>query len=189
MPYYRRTHRYATRVVGKQKFSTFNNSRVVQPLIPQAGEGSNFTSVILIQNTAQQLAFVPPIMKIKHLKVTIQFPGQMQSIVDNNIATRAYLMFVPEGYDLLNGSDVDNQGQIVGVIKDHPEWIMQSKAITFDTLRVATASFYSRINRNLNSGDRICLVLLTQWLPNLQGVQKPLNITGTVNFSYATRSN
>lgn len=189
MPYYRRTHRYATRVVGRQKYSTYSNSRVIQPLVPQNGEGSNFTFAQLIQNTTQQLAFVPPIMKIKHLKVTIQFPGQMQSIVDNNIATRAYLMFIPEGYDALNGSDVDNQGQIVGVIKDHPEWIMQSKAVQLDTLRVATATFYSRINRNLNSGDRIGVILLTQWMPNLQGVQKPLNLTGTINFSYATRSN
>lgn len=190
MPYYRRTARYATRVVGKQKFSTFSNAVTSQIAIPQNGEIAHFFFQELIRNTTQQAAFVPPIMKVKHLKATVSFPAQMQSVVDNNVSYRAYLMFIPEGYDVLNNSAVDaNTGSISGVIRDHPEWIMQSKQIPIDVSRTSVTTFYSRINRNLNSGDRIIVLFMSQWMANLQAQQKPAAIVASINYSYATRSN
>lgn len=184
MPYKKR---YYTKAVGRQRFASFTQLKsMVMPL----NGGVSHGTITIVENTTNQAQYVPPVMKVKCLKAQLTAPACPQQIIQNTGMFRAYLMYMPQGVNFQIGlQPVGNDLTLTGTIEQHPEWIMAQKNIYISADTTNALYITSPLTRNLQSGDRIALILIhyTQG-PNQQatnGVNIPINII----TNYCARSN
>ena len=164
--YYRR--RYTRVLKPKKKWaSNIKQVTVSLPVIPPTGTATPLESKVgiiqeICSNAVQEGAPTPVIIKTGNFKVQLDV-----SVYETggNIGAAAYLMYLPEGVWLSNASYKDWYEYLSQVILKHPEWIMAWKQLGFQEGRSSTidydkVTFSSRLKRNLNSGDKIFLLLL-----------------------------
>lgn len=124
--------------------------------------GGNYSPTkILVENSTQNTTPTPIILKVGNIKL------QGDVVVANTTSTLVpsvsivvMVFYLPEGL-ALDGSTAGT------VANQHPEWILAWKMV--DTGRIeqngaiSTPSFSvsSRLKRNLNSGDKICIGFMT----------------------------
>lgn len=184
MPYYRR--RIAIKAAGKQHYSTQLQQINGQIQIAQ-GTGMNVHVQHILANNVNQAQFIPPMMKVKHVRVQFQTPP-----IPLNAAQimnwRVFVMFAPEGYDVGAGQfQLSPQGHFVGPIADHPEYIMGWGNIKVSSSESSyQGSIRCRLNRNLHSGDRIVAVSYIQLIDQAPAA---FVIPLSIMYTYALRSN
>lgn len=175
MARYRR--RYYRRVYQRKRWAT--NIGVAQSRIMFAqGETTNMVYTTICQNSAQNANPTPVLLKVARIKLK----GDLQAInvpAGTSISAVAYITFVPEGIDLGNGNNAYN------LIANHPEYIMGWTQISLDSTNSFTVS--TRLKRNLNSGDSICLII-TSKTNHEHPVQASINYGIDCTFQYWTTS-
>ena len=148
----RRYYRRYTRVVApKKKWA----SNLVSGTIGTAGSGQALY-IDLVGNSTQAASPTPVIVKAGNFKV------QGDAFVDTRaggqatiISAQLFILYCPEGVN----TNLDQ------VITQHPEWVMAWTTLDLpitNAVAVASGSRFtlsSRLKRNLNSGDRIRIVI------------------------------
>ena len=198
MPYFRSKRRYAP----KQKWSVFRSSGIITYHEPsnehqQYRTNNNNTvrvsNVDLIVNQSQQINFVPPVMKIAHLKAALSIQTSPE-ILSGLISMKCILMYIPEGVNFnfyVDPPILDQQNQpnymyqVHGTYEQHPEWVLAEKIIRPTDDYISMCYLSSPIKKNLNTGDKIKLIVIASWMPMNGGNSKPI----IVNWSYAARTN
>lgn len=119
------------------------------------------TAKVLVENSVQTATPTPIIVKVGNIK--LQGDVYIQNASGSVILNPSFVVMVfylPEGITL-NGATANS------VASQHPEWIMAWKMIDTTQMNasatMASPSFSvsSRLKRNLNSGDRVCLGYMT----------------------------
>lgn len=115
---------------------------------------SNPATVDLVINGSDGSTPTPSIVKAGNFKVTLDMYATYNNAVTVNLSCNAYFLFVPEGVSISRT-----------LITNHPEYILGAKTIgsTYATnttvVSLETLNLSTRMKRNLNSGDRIVLVM------------------------------
>ena len=144
----RRYFRYYPRTrVAKKKwasnFKTYYLSSDTSPYVPYQ---------VLVENKQQDGAPTPTVIKCGNFKVQGDVNLSNVSSFPDVLYMRAFVLFVPEGWNMNLLSDIPLQ---------HPEWIMSWTVIDLPIAAAQAASggnkfsFSSRLKRNLNSGDKV----------------------------------
>lgn len=117
--------------------------------------GANETA-ILVENTTQSSSPTPVIVKCGNFKLQ----GDLSSVSTQGYNTvpriTIVVFFLPQGVELT--ATTAN-----GILENHPEWILVWKQIdasgvgSGNYVQGSTFSVSSRLKRNLNSGDRVCI--------------------------------
>lgn len=105
-----------------------------------------FATANLAENSANTAA--PPtatVIKVKNFKVNVDI---VQTTATTVTVAVIGVFFVPERYQ-----------PTFDIFELHPEWCMGWRMISVSGLSEPAVQFSSRLTRNLNSGDRICLVV------------------------------
>lgn len=114
--------------------------------------GSNIAA--LVANSAQTSTPTPIILKVGNIKLQGDATYTSGSGSVTNPALILMVFYLPEGI-AMNDSTAGN------VAAQHPEWIMAWKMIDVQVgsgvVPASSFSVSSRLKRNLNSGDRICI--------------------------------
>lgn len=109
------------------------------------------SGIELALNPAQETA-IPRTIKVKNFKVSLWFETEnAQAAVAINMI-EVYIFYQPQGYGLTNNS-----------INEHPEWVLCHKMIGRPDFQAEVTKPYqmsSKLARNLQSGDRIQLVIV-----------------------------
>lgn len=171
-----RSYRPYRRFYRKKKWSPVLLQDGLAFTLPPAqggAPGRNFYNVILSANSANTTA--PPtatVLKVANFRLSLDLnpPSGFQG------AGKMFVVYVPE--------DVNVSASLP---YNHPEWVMAWK--TFEpgqTDPQSTITMSSRMRRNLNSGDRIVLLLdMLNFSTAPEGVQ----FVGAITCSYACCSN
>lgn len=130
----------------------------------------------LVINSADNATPTPIIIKTGNFKLTGTLNTDITEANINKLYNvSAYLMYCPQGY-----SYVDD----VSAVTNHPEYIMGRTQFRYVPGQNTTCSLSSRMKRNLNSGDKVCLVVV---------VNKETSLTGQLlmwlNWQYYTCAN
>ena len=123
----------------------------------------------LVSNSTQSNTPTPVIVKTGNFKVSLDASLMTTSDVDfqGPNSFTAYVVFVPQGVfpPLLT---TIAPSTVNGLLNDHPEYIMAWRKLDTNAvssnrlLESSQVTFSSRLKRNLNSGDRVCLVLVSE---------------------------
>lgn len=159
--YYRSRVRY---IKPKKKWATNIVSEYMT--IPQS-TGVSFSRVAaLVTNSTQGNSPTPVILKCGNFKCSVDAWYRIVGPDPSTVAmpaVSAYIVFVPQGFFPTNVSEATS-AQVASLLADHPEYIMAWRMI--DTAPVSNGNqesfavtFSSRLKRNLNSGDRVCMIL------------------------------
>lgn len=211
MPYIRR-YRYGTKAAGKQKYSVFRRQGIcnvhtcqngqagwTQGQIPATAAGQPIpndcwrgSSQVLIENLASGNTFVPPILRVSHLSCSISIPPIALNAIAHIISFRFFMVYIPEGYNTFYSwpavANSPTTYNVLGTLADHPEWILAEKTMSPLTNGGTTVSLGTRLKRNLNSGDKICLMIVANYSQGL-GLLNVNELTMILNWRYAARTN
>ena len=194
MPIRRRTYYRA----AKQSYSVYKNTRPINIPTPHAADNIpnnriiRSASVIVCQNAANNGNYIPPVMKVKHVRVQCTIPPVPAAIVQGCLQIRFVVLYVPEGMNVQIHPRLDNaqpQNQLyvtAGTLDDHPEWIMGERVINFNAQGSTLTSINCRVNRNLKSGDMVVLVAVAYFNNNFNDA---VGIPVISTISYACRAN
>lgn len=167
--YYRKRY---TRVVKPRK--RWATNLVQEQTNVQATAQGNAGVVELVVNSLQAATPTPVIIKTGNFK--LQFEYQFTSVPSgtvNGASMNAFVVYAPEGIVL------DSYANCSAYVNAHPEYIMGIKSIDIGRVdgntNVTTMS--SRLKRNLNSGDRIVLIVLGKLAAGSTG-----NLNGYINI-------
>ena len=157
--------------------------------IPNNSWRANYS--VLVENINSQNTYVPPVMKISHLSVNVAYPPVQNPANAGIIGYRFLLMFIPQGYEIKflwpavqNG---DQSYEVLGTVNDHPEWILAERSISPQAQNGQTITLSTRgLRRNLNSGDKICLIAIGSYITN-QFINQDIPLI--LNWRYAARTN
>lgn len=114
------------------------------------------STAVLVQNSSQTTAPTPVIVKAGNFKFQGDLSINYSSAQTTTPRIAIFIFFLPQGLDL--SADTAN-----GIVQSHPEWILAWKQLDSSVASANTNasmsafSFSSRLKRNLNSGDRICV--------------------------------
>lgn len=129
----------------------------------------------LVVNSTDMSTPTPIIVKTGNFKL---YGTLNTSISESDILklwnVTAYVMYCPQGYTYSSLADITN----------HPEYIMGRTTLRFVPGQNSTCSLSSRMKRNLNSGDKVCLVLFTTKDSALTG-----SLIMYLNWQYYTCAN
>lgn len=211
MPYIKR-YRYGTKAAGRQKYSVFRKQGVcavptcqngqngwVQGQIPATAAGVPIpndswrgSTQTLIENLATTNTFVPPILRVSHLSCNISIQPIPAAAISHIISFRFFLIYIPEGYTTFfswpNVANSPTTYNVLGTLSDHPEWILAEKTMTPHTNGGTTVSLGTRLKRNLNSGDKICLMIVANYSQGL-AIFNQAELPMILNWRYAARTN
>lgn len=154
----RRFYRRRTVVVRPKKRWASNFASANLSLSTTSSQAKAATGQVLVQNSTQSSSPTPTIVKAGNFKVQgdcyIVPPQGSASLVQAVL----YVMYVPQGFTLTTAADYEN------LVQSHPEWIMTWKMLDMNgtTTQLSSFTFSSRLKRNLNSGDSIQLVAMTE---------------------------
>lgn len=195
--YYRR--RYTRVVKPKVKWAS-NISQIALPPPTTGASDTRYGYVTPICANAGQVAVpIPTIVKCGNFKV------QMDSVFESNdvgtmINATAYIIYVPEGAGPVAAANPPNPttleyfNWIEGIVTKHPEWLLGCKMMGSDWVAQSRANydrvqFSTRLKRNLNSGDAVCLAVTAQ--STRQGVEagKVVGVQGHAMVQFWTRAN
>ena len=131
---------YKKNYVPKQKWAPFMND-LVPAVFDIAAQQISGNFVSLVTNSTEAATPTPTILKVKHLKVSLDFYINSTTI-RNGFMT---ILFVPQGYNIT-----------AGICNTHPEWVMSWRNVPND-IAAGNHSFMltTKLSRNLNSGDKI----------------------------------
>lgn len=114
--------------------------------------------VKLAANSGDAATPTPSILKVKNFKCQIQLEASLEYYSSVMLA----ICYLPQGYTVTPNT-----------ITYHPEWLMgwkmvdmkQTSTSSVPSLNTAkaSASFSSRLSRNLKSGDGVALLISAQW--------------------------
>lgn len=115
-------------------------------------EGIKVVEYTLVQNQTEGQVPAPVILKTGNFRIY----GTTQTSVSASDLTKlynmtAYVMYCPQGYSY--------QGTSMQTIYQHPEWIMARGTMRYIPGQQCSFSMSSRMKRNLNTGDKVVLVL------------------------------
>ena len=129
-----------------------------------SGQSNQVNSHDLVVNSTDSATPTPIVVKTGNFKL---YGTTNTSIASTDIYklynVTAYVMYCPQGYTYTTLLDITN----------HPEYIMGRSTFRFVPGENCSCSLSSRLKRNLNSGDKVCLVLHTA---------KDSALTGTLNI-------
>lgn len=147
----RRYYRRYIRAAPKKKWA----SNLVSGVIGTEGSGES-NNFVLVNNSSQAATPTPIIVKTGNFKVQGDaYLDVRAGGVGAYIGAQVFVVYTPEGVE----SNFDT------VIGTHPEWILAWTTLDLPITNAATVtagsrfSFSSRLKRNLNSGDRIRLIV------------------------------
>ena len=186
-PYYR---------AAKQSYSVYKNTRPIQINAPYQNDGFQNNNIIrsahtiICQNATNNGNYIPPVMKVKHVKVQCTIPPVVDEIIRNCLQIRFVVLYLPEGMNFTVAPQINQDQQQLyitrGTLDDHPEWIMGERVINFNSTGSTLTSINCRINRNLKSGDMVVLAAVAYFTNNMNA---QVHIPIIASTSYACRSN
>lgn len=150
MPYYRRRNYrgYRRPLANKAKYSQETRSFVIST--------DDFTSVNGLYQTAYQLVpetSIQGMRKVKYINISLTSAGTIDTVTPIYWA----IVYVPEGFNLTSGgSTTPNWLQLNGSMYEPNQYIMNCGVVDPSA---GPIRFTSPLARNLNSGDKIYLVL------------------------------
>lgn len=147
MPRRGRSLRTIRTVRPKFKWSPSTTSQAVQ-MPAAAANADTHTLWALASNAAVNGSVVPPVLKVRHMKVKLTFPQQTDVMAEARGAYQAYIMFQPQGVTLTG--DAPNL---------HPEWILAMTTFGLSSSQAINISMSPTLSRNLNTGDSIQLLI------------------------------
>lgn len=170
MPRYLR-RRYTRVVKNRKRWAT--NLIQAQSNV-QSTVAGNAAVIDLVVNSTQSSTPTPVIIKTGNFK--LQFEYQFTSVPSGTVvgsSMNAFIVYVPEGIVL------DNYTNTTSYVNAHPEYIMGMRAIDIGSASGNTnvTSLSSRLKRNLNSGDKIQLLVIGKLANGSTG-----NLNGYVNI-------
>lgn len=140
-----------------------------------AAGAENGTFQVIAANTTQSGNVVPPVLKIRHIKVKVNFPPIVAGSVGSFSDLSVYVMFCPEAVT----------PQAEAHIAAHPEWVLGATSGTLRSTEGTSMSITCPVSRNLNSGDNIAVFLVHH---NLSTAASPQIVAG-ISYSYVARTN
>lgn len=129
-------------------------------------------TAILAENSVQTSSPTPIIVKVGNIKLQGDAALNMSSATIAGVSFVVVVYYLPEGITLA-GTTASN------IISQHPEWIMAWRQVDIGTsigsgvLAGNSFSVSSRLKRNLNSGDRVCVGYITD----------AANVTVTIKYT------
>ena len=173
--YYSKGRKSFKRVTYSNETTSFNTTTTISsgqtPNFPSFGEGSANMGLVLVAPVTNQGR-----RKVKNFTLSISTNG-------NNVPLVGVLVYVPQGTNpstLLIGQNSSQSG--ASLYEPNQNVIMQFvlNPVSADLNGSEVQRFYSRLARNLDSGDRICLILV----PAVAGSSdQSINLTGTLNYA------
>ena len=162
------------RISYSNETTSFNTTTVITagatPNFPSFGEGASNMGLVLVAPVTNQGK-----RKCKNFTLSISTKG-------NSVPLVGVLVYVPEGTNpstLLIGNASQSGASLYepnqNVIM---QFVLNPVGTTFAGSDVQR--FYSRLARNLDSGDRICLILVPAVAAN---DSQDINVTGTLNYA------
>lgn len=139
------------------------------------GGAENGAYQVIASNTTQSGNVVPPVLKIRHIKVKVNFPPIVAANVGSFSDLSIYVMFCPEGVT----------PSAEAHIAAHPEWVLGATSGALRSTEGTSMSITCPVSRNLNSGDNIAVFLIHH---NLSNTQSPQIVAG-IAYSYVARTN
>ena len=145
-------------------------------------------SVALVSNTTQNTSPTPVIIKAKRFKVSVDCFNTFSASasVITPISANAYVIFVPEGY-ISDQIQTMTYAEANALVSQHPEYILSWRKLDFSSSYSTSSSsgssnstavtFSSSLARNLNSGDRIFLIILAETNNNNVTIQVAASAT------------
>lgn len=128
------------------------------------GTNNNYAyAKLLVQNSTEGANPSPVIIKTGNFKV--QFDVTLNVAASGSIAARAFIAYVPEGYNVGLGP-AETFSNLNNLVSQHPEWILVWKQLDFGNANAAgsvdtsVVRMSSRLKRNLNTGDNIYFFVL-----------------------------
>lgn len=172
MPLYSRSkrslYRYQkSRAKWASQIKVFNNQIVT----------SSPYEIVLCANSTEAATPTPTVIKTANFKVSIDAYVNYAATTQANIIANAYIIFIPQGM-AVNAS----------LPLNHPEYIMAAKTVGSSLqsgaiLSLDTLNMSSRLKRNLNSGDKISLII------TLNSTTTPSNCTMSGMVRFWTKAN
>ena len=205
MPYYRRNR--FVKGAGRQRYSICRKQHRMIVSGPHLNDGFDqqtrhfvtYGDHIIIENHSETSTYVPPIYKVKHLKFNLSFPSPTN--FEAIFMVRFVVFYIPQNVQFQHSSALlqqqNNLGQAIvrptyalqGTYAAHPEWILIDKTVNINDSSSSSVSAYSKLSKNLNSGDKILAVTYVYWKENINVQQQIPTFDVLLSWSYATRSN
>ena len=204
MPYYRRNR--FVKGAGRQRYSICRKQNRLIVYGPHQADGFNNNNrnfvtqsyTTIIENQSETTTYVPPIYKVKHLKFNLAFPAPYN--INDIFMVRFVVFYITQNVQFQHSSGiavVNSQGQQIyrpnycleGTYAAHPEWILIDKTVNVHDHSSSAVSAYSKLSKNLNSGDKIIACVYVYWKETMQIQQQIPGLDVLLSWSYATRSN
>nr|WCR62157.1 MAG: capsid protein [Smacoviridae sp.] len=143
----------------------YRRTRVVRPKkkwasnMKQGTLNATTPIAILVENSLQGSSPTPVVVKAGNFKIQGDLTVYISAAAAQVARMTLLVFWLPEGLT----ADSDAAGAIVS---NHPEWILAWKQLdtvgstSQGNLAASGFSFSSRLKRNLNSGDKICIAFL-----------------------------
>lgn len=173
--YYRRRY---TRVVAPKKKWCSNLKSLVGVAVEYQNPSEFSVIKDLVINNSDGATPTPVVVKTGNFKAQIDMTINVGAT--GTIEAAIFIMFVPQGMTLTNYTNINNY------ITCHPEWILAWRQLDFGnanaqgSVDTTVVRFGSRLKKNLNSGDRICLFVLGSG--NFTGVQTNGVLNGRIQY-------
>lgn len=159
--YYRRRYRTIVRAPKKKWATGYKDISGVF----EYGDSTRFVyHTPLVVNSNQSSDPTPVIVKTGNFRV--QFDATIKVGASGAIEAKAYVVYVPEGWNIGTEGSETSISQLRNIVAQHPEWILVWRQLDFGnanaagTFDTSVVRMSSRLKRNLNSGDRIMFIIL-----------------------------
>lgn len=174
MPRRGRSLRTIRTVKPKFKWSPVYSNQTTT--LPQtAANNTAIRPLTICANTATADNIVPPVLKVRHLKVRITIPPVAADSILQSFNILFYLVYCPQS--------IEPTAQTPSL---HPEWILASTSSGAKQHDSTLISLSSPISKNLNSGDTIKLLIINV---NSTAANFAANVPIGYNYSYVARTN
>lgn len=129
----------------------------------------------LAKNATTDQHIVPPVLKVRHVKVKLHLPAVDINEINCHTGYRAYVLFVPQAHEVTHETPTQ-----------HPEWVMATTSFGLQHTAISSISLTSPVSRNLNTGDSIVLLLARF---NSSASTQASAVMTTINYTYVARTN
>lgn len=174
------------RKAPKKKWAPYLNSYTItdqqdQNNVVSVNRNTTVGFLQLIDNSNQLSTPTPTVTKVGNFKVHADAYYKVASEV--TVATQVYIVFVPELWLDPGFTTAQKAIKMSQIPTSHPEWILTMGPLQSETsysgsgtilLNTTSKSFSSRMKRNLQSGDSIFILAITQLLETTGQTQQQL---------------
>lgn len=129
----------------------------------------------LAKNATTDQHIVPPVLKVRHVKVKIHLPAVALEEINCHTGYKAYVLFVPQAHEVTHETPTQ-----------HPEWVMATTSFGLQHTSTTSISLSSPVSRNLNTGDSIILLVARF---NSSTSTQATALMATINYTYVARTN